>query len=735
MAATVLSPLSESPLAAAFALLGRGDLRGAAEAYRGVLGLDLTGLETEAPLPAQSAAERQAALLGLSLVARQSGQCVAALRLAQAALEANATAPAAWANYASLLQANGQNAAAQTAFLRALALPSADRGAYLPALIGLGELLTVTGRTGEAIECFREALGIRPGLAAAHYGLGNALAIAERFAEALDAFEACLATKPEHPESHFAAGFCRAKLGQHTKAIEHYQRAVKLRPGFAAAWGNLAVCLVADGRDYLAAPSFQQALLADPKLLSAHLNYGNLLRSRKQFGEARSCYERALESDPKNTDVLVAFAYLHLEESRDEARFESAEAFLERAAACAGALAANAEIENARGIVALARHSASGEQMWLERALAAFGRADGLGHKTAASNVGNALLRVGQVSEAIKAHQRSVYLDSTHPGAQYNLALSQLRAGDYENGWRNYEARWAFREVHARPRRFQQPRWTGQALAGKKNRVFVYAEQGLGDTLQFFRYLPLLRDLGAALVVEAQRPLARLLKPVVEGLGGEILAAGETIPAFDWHVPLLSLPFYMGTTLDTVPAPLALTTLPEFTAVWSGAKLVGEVPSVGLCWAGNPRYAADHERSTTLATFVPLLRAFPHMHWIGLQKGDAAEQIKTVLAEAGCRYTLTDAAAADIDLADTATTVASLDLVITTDTVIAHLAGSMGKPCWLLLPWQSDWRWMQAILTTPWYPTMRLFRQPAARAWPALIEEVTLALSAERFCG
>ncbi len=738
--AQAAAPDDASRLAEGFALLGRGELRAAAEAFREALGPALAGQAGTGQAPSQ----RQAGLLGLSLVARQSGELVAALRLAQAALEADALAPAAWANYGAQLQANGLTAEAQAAFLRALALPAEDRGAYLPALIGLGELLTVTGRMEPAIECFREALGIRSGLVAALYGLGNALALGERFTEALEAFEAGLAGLAGLAESaksaglaglaelHFAVGFCRARLGRHSSAAESYHRAVTLRRGFAGAWGNLAVCLVADGRDYLAAPCFEQALLANPKLVSALVNYGNLLRSRKQFAEARSCYERALEIDARNGEVLVACAYLHLEESRDEARFEAAEAFLERAA---GGVA-NPEVENARGIVALARHTASGEGRWLEQALDAFGRAEALGHKTAASNAGNTLLRAGRVSEAIQAHGRAVELDPIHAGARYNLGLSQLRAGDFRNGWRNYEARWEFREVHARPRRFQQPRWTGQALAEGKNRLFVYAEQGLGDTLQFIRYLPLLRGLGARLVVEVQRPLARLLQPVVEAVGGQILAAGETIPAFDWHVPLLSLPFHMGTTLETVPSPLCLKVLPGL-AAGSATAVRTELASIGLCWAGNPKYAADHERSTALDTFLPLLWEFSEFRWVSLQKGEASGQIAEVMARSGGGFSLVDAASGDCDLADTAATVAALDLVITTDTVIAHLAGSMGKRCWLLLPWQSDWRWMQTTLTTPWYPTMRLFRQPAAMAWTALMEEVSEALTGEKFrsCG
>ena len=738
-------------LAAAHALLAQGRLREAALGYAAVLSFSAEEGS------AATMAEQARALQGLTLIAHSSGQMGEALRLAQAALERDGCSMVGWTSYASLLAAVGQWQAAEAAFHRALALSAARAEEFLPALTGLGELMLVTSRPAAALACFRRGLALAPGSAVVRYGLGSALALMEEFTAALECFAAVKAMSPQQPEVHFAAGYCAARLGRRELAMREYEEAIRLRPTFAAAWGNLAACLVADGRDYLAVPCFVQALEADPRLLSALLNFGNLLRMRKCFAAARSCYERGLAIEERNVDLRVAMCYLELESSADEDRFARAEGWLEnRKTALQQGAAEHPEVANARGIVALARHSASGSGEELETAIRWFRTAAARGHRTADSNEGNALLRVGRVEEAIAAHARSVAIDPLHAGARYNLALSQLRAGRFAEGWENYEARLEFRDVHPRPRRFQQQRWQGESLDG--SRLLVYYEQGLGDTLQFARYLPLVAARGARLVVEVQPPLVRLLKPVVERLGGVCIAAGATIPGFDWHVPLLSLPRAFGTTVETVPPPLAL----EIDAAWAevGTKYetggqavagsaIGADPCgtsaglrIGLCWAGNPRYAADRERSTRLESFLPLLRAHPQVEWVALQKGEAAGQVaevtnrlreerrssgrQTSVLQSAIR--LVDGCSRDADLAETAARMLGLDAVVTTDTVIAHLAGCMELPCWLLLPWQGDWRWMQEREDSPWYRRMRLVRQSRPGDWVGSMERVSREL-------
>ena len=400
------------------------------------------------------------------------------------------------------------------------------RLAWVQASIGLGELLTATNRAGDAVLQYQRAIAFEPSLIAGHYGLGNGLAILGKFEKALASFETAVGLAPASPECYFALGFMRGKLGQTLAAVTAYRRAVELRPGFASAWLNLGVTLIADGRGQFAEACYRQAIAAlasgrtgdavAEKLgmqtrISAYLNLGHLARSRRDFVVAAEHYGAALGlagegSDPasaRRTEILVAYGYLHLEQGAFKLARESL-ALAEAAQAATGSQngeiasaqnpsgqMTNAEVANARGILLLAEHSAtfadnSDPEKVLE-AIVAFEQAESLGHKNAASNRGNALLRLGRCAEARDAHQAALDLDPYHPGVRYNLALTQLRMGDFKRGWKNYEDRWAFREVHPAPRRFNRPQWRGEAVVIQEPELvlFLHAEQGLGDTIQF----------------------------------------------------------------------------------------------------------------------------------------------------------------------------------------------------------------------------------------------------------
>jgi tetratricopeptide (TPR) repeat protein len=671
----------------------QGNLLQAAESYRQTL---------------QSDPNSHHALLGLSLIARQSNQLEPALHMAEAALAAAPQSALTWAN--------------------------------------LGDALNALHQVPSAKAAFHQALALQPSLAAAHYGLGNALAIEDNFAAALNHFSFAARQTPTSPECHFAQAFAHGKLGEHIQAIAVYRRAVQLRPGFASAWLNLGVELVADGRDQLAEPCYHQTITASQNehpasvntCISAHLNLGHLHRGRRQFAPAQQHYESAFALAVANSgrlaEIHIAFAYLHLEQQQFPQAWQAL-----RQAEAADPAHQNAEIPNARGILLLAEHTAQINPApylpLIEEAIEAFREAEALGHKTAASNRGNALLRMGRCTEAEAAHQAALQRDPHHPGVRYNLALTQLRQGDFAQGWPNYEIRWQFREVHPRPRIFPQPRWQGERLVCSAS-LLIYSEQGLGDTIQFLRYLRLVavRSPDTHIVFEAQPPLLRLLtaylislQSMFPGITTEILPHGQPLPPFTHHVPLLSLPAIFQTALETVPGQIPyLQADPQLTRQCAAelSNYGNDSPlKIGLNWVGNPNYRADHERSTTLQTFLQLLE-IPGIHWISLQKGSAVQQI----AQFRPHLHLCNASDHDRDLADTAALIANLDLVITTDTAIAHLAGALGKPLWLLLPWQSDWRWMQGRLTTPWYPQARLFRQSSPHNWPELIDRVARQL-------
>jgi tetratricopeptide (TPR) repeat protein len=597
------------------------------------------------------------------------------------------------------------------------------------------------------------ALTLHPTLAAAHFSLGNLHALRENFTEAQLHFRHATEFAPHLAVSHFALGFTHNKLGRHAEAIASYTAAIRLCPTFASAWLNLGVSLIADGQSHLAPHCYQQALATSPSShpsstgtrISAHLNLGHYARTHRNLARSQHHYETALalaQNLPgRLPEIHVAFTYLHLEQSQFPQAWQS----LRQATLTQGPMAPNPEIPNAQGILLIAEQTSqeqtseeqtSRKQPWvphvstlrhgilssgtalIHEAIQSFQQAEDLGLKTAPSNRGNALLRLGRVEEALAAHHQAVIRDPHHPGARYNLALTQLRLGDFHNGWQNYESRWQFREIHPHPRRFSQPRWQGQPLPSGST-LLLYSEQGLGDTLQFLRYLELVhhRTPGTKLILEVQPQLTRLLSDIP---GVAIHPHGQPLPPFTHHHPRLSLPALFQTTPKTIPAQIPYLQPNPQLAQTRGRELatLNRNPRIGLNWAGNPRYRADHERSTTLQTFLPLLE-LPRLNFISLQHGPPALQIQQIPEHLRPH----DLSSADRDLADTAALIHHLDLVITTDTAIAHLAGALGKPLWLLLPWQSDWRWMQEIPTTPWYPAARLFRQPSPSNWPELIHQ------------
>lgn len=653
------------------------------------------------------------ALIGMSVVAQAGGQPEAAVQMAAAAVAAVPDSLHARIALGQALIAASHFDEAERVYAHALRIDAASP----LLLLAIGELKVVTHRAGEAVADFKRALAHRPAWAAAHLGLGNALARLGRHADALASYERAAELAPRSAEAHFAAGFALAQLMRNNEAEARYRRALFLRPDFAAAWLNLGVLLREQGRDLAAQSALERAVQLRPQLISAWLNLALLERERGKMPEAEKHLHRALGLDPANREILMANCQLCAAQ-RDQA---GAWAWLRRAQALdAGpdaAAEAQGEIHNMEGILL---H----QEGRFEEAIAAFAQAEELGHRAAASNRGNSLLELNRADQALAAHRHAVNLDPQSSGSRYNLALTELRLGAWKTGWVNYEARWSFREVHRKPRVFAQPRWRGEPLRGR--RILLHAEQGLGDTIQFCRYAAMVAARGGFPLLAVQEPALRLVQSlaVVRAGAAQVVpldAALKPSVAFDCECPLLSLPAIFGTTTQTVP--------------WTGAYLgagaaeaaskyrqfpgLAGVPRIGMAWAGNPRYRSDAQRSMPLSNLVPLLRNMD-ADWISLQKGDAAAQIADLPDDVRLR----DGSSGDCDLAETAALMASLDLVMTTDTSIAHLAGALGKPVWILLPHHADWRWMQETEHTPWYPTARLFRQRARGDWQSVFDQV-----------
>ncbi|MDE3201942.1 MAG: tetratricopeptide repeat protein [Acidobacteriota bacterium] len=651
------------------------------------------------------------ALVGIVLVALASGQVNAAIRVAEAAV---AIAPEYCVTWVALGQANkaaGRIEEAEYAYLSALKLDGMDPLART----GLGELKTATGRAEAALEEFEFALRKRPAMIAALIGRGHALASLGRDEEALTWYKAALEQDAQSAEGEFGAGFVLARMGRLGEAGRCYCRAVTLRPDFAAAWMNLGCVLrelptIADAHAEFA---LTRAVELRPDMITGWLNRALLRREQDRLAEAEADLNKALGVDPTHVETLVAWSQLAL--ARGD--IKSARHWARQACVYGPH---HAEAANMEGILL---HN---EQRF-EEAAEAFARAEQLGSKVAASNRGNCLMDMGCPDLAVAAHEAALAADPRNAGSEYNLALAQLRTGEWERGWKNYEARWRFREVHRAPMLFGVPRWRGEMLDGYT--ILLHAEQGLGDAIQFSRYAVLVAARGGQVILQVHQAVERLMRSLAVVRTGQAVVAplGKEPPAFNVECPLMSLPAVFGTLPDEVPWAGPYLAAEEALA----AKILkkyphrGEQPRIGIAWAGNPKYKGDAQRSTRLESLVPLLSGLD-AEWFSLQKGEATAQLKGLPKDIAVH----DACSRDKGLADTAAVIAMLDLVITTDTCIAYLAGAMGKPVWILLPYRADWRWMLETEETPWYPTARLLRQSRPGDWAGLIERMQDELKA-----
>jgi Flp pilus assembly protein TadD len=343
-------------------------------------------------------------------------------------------------------------------------------------------------------------------------------------------------------------------------------------------------------------------------------------------------------------------------------------------------------------------------------------------HAVAWNNLGLALQAQNDVRSAIDAFRHALALKPDFAHARWNLALALLLDGRFAEGWREYDARLALPELGRDRHRFPGPRWDGTAPVGKT--LLVYPEQGLGDAVQFARYATLLAEAGARCVIRCPDALAPLLA-TIPGVAA-VSREGEALPRYDAHLPLLSLPRVLGTTPETIPAAVPYIAVSESKRAAARATLAraGTAPRIGLCWAGNPAHGKDRNRSLPLATLAPLF-AVPGVSWFSLQQGKAATQIAASSA-ADCLLPLP----ADSALVDTTALMAELDLIISVDTSIAHLAGALARPAWVLLPFAPDWRWQLGRDDSPWYPTLQLFRQPRPRDWDSVVARVQARLEA-----
>ena len=336
------------------------------------------------------------------------------------------------------------------------------------------------------------------------------------------------------------------------------------------------------------------------------------------------------------------------------------------------------------------------------------------------NNLGGALYGQGKLDDAVACYRRALELKPDHAELHLNLALWSLLTGDFERGWAEYEWRAQTQHLRVERRIFLQARWDGQPLEGRT--ILLHSEQGLGDAIQFVRYVPLVKQRGGTVFVECPGSLVSLLTSCA-GID-RLVGRGDELPAFDVQAPLLSLPRIFHTGLRDIPAAIPyLFAVPGLVEHWR--QELGSVAGfkIGMVWQGNPMHKQDRARSLRLSRFEPLAR-MPDVQLISLQVGPGSEQLR----DSANRFRVTDVGSRLRDFRDTAAVMLNLDLVICCDTAVAHLAGALGVPVWVALPLVPDWRWLLDRSDSPWYPTMRLFRQDTRGDWPGVFRKIEVTL-------
>jgi tetratricopeptide (TPR) repeat protein len=536
---------------------------------------------------------------------------------------------------------------------------------YLSAIIA-GQ----TGRTEEAAELLSKAVTVNPSIADAHYNRGVALGELKRSEEALESYERAIALKPAHADAYYNRGVALGELDRHTQALESFDRAIALKPHYAEAYNNRGVALGELNRFAEAVQSYERAIALKPDYAEAYNNRGVALGELDRFTEAVESYERAIAFRPG-----YANAY------------------------------------DNRGI-------ALGELNRPAEAVASYERAIALkpDYAEAFYNRGNALRDLHRHREAVDSYERALALKPDYASAHWNLADCRLLLGDFARGWQEYEWRWKLEQRDNAKRDFEQPLWLGgERLEGRT--ILLHSELGLGDTLLFCRYAKEVAALGAKVVLEVQPPLLPLLADL-EGVT-QAVPRGAPLPAFDYHCPLMSLPLAFKTDLSNIPANTPyIRSDAARVAAWQEKLREKNKPRVGVVWSGSMALSNDR-RSMALADMLPLVGEWAE--WVSLQK-EVRESDAALLAS---RADLRDVGGELKDFADTAALVELLDVLVTVDTSVAHVAGAMRKPVWILLPFNPhDWRWMLDREDSPWYPTARLFRQPANGDWASVIRRV-----------
>jgi len=532
---------------------------------------------------------------------------------------------------------------------------------------------------------------------------------AEQYDRAVDFISRAIRREPRHDYLR-SLGTTLLKQGRHADALQVFDNSVQLHPDLAEPWRNLGNALVAAGRRTDALRCFEEAARRDAGDWDAAHKAGVLLFEAGQFKEALGYFTRCDDLRPNHVPTL----YMRARTLHNLTRFAEALSDNERVYALDPG---NADVCHNIGNILRMLGRETEALVWLDRSLAL--RPDAA---ATAAEKAIVLTSLHRFDEAVTAFQQALVIDPNHVAAEWNRALLHLLLGNFAAGFRGREARWKIPGFsHIYPC-LPQPKWLGeQDVAGKT--ILVCAEEGFGDTLQFVRYVPMLAARGARVLLMVQDALYPLLAGTA-GIAQCLPRSATQLPAFDLHCPISSLPLAFGTRLDTIPATIPYLPAPASGRVRAWKERLGTPDGlrIGLVWSGNPNHGNDHNRSIPFQSLAPILKI--EASFISLQK-DVRTEDRAGLAQSR----VVDLTADLSDFAETAALISCLDLVISVDTSVAHLAGALDRPTWILLPYTPDYRWLLDRDDSPWYPSVRLFRQDESRDYRGVIERVRAELS------
>jgi tetratricopeptide (TPR) repeat protein/glycosyltransferase involved in cell wall biosynthesis len=642
-------------------------------------------------------------LSNLGNVLRELGELPEAIAVYQQAIAIKPNYPEAHSNLAAAFRDQGNLAQAVVHYRQAIAL----KPTYTEAYQKLGFVLQQQGNLDAAIACFQQAITLKPNEAEPYHLWGNVLQQQGSFAEATSQHQQAIVLKPDYPEAYHALGSALLRQTKLDAAIIHYRQALSLKPSYPEALNNLGNALQEQGKLAEAIVHYRQAIALRENFAEAHSNLGAALKEQRLYEEAIAHLRQAVALRPDYAEVHNNLGNALQEQGNVEEAIACYETALQ-------IKPDYAEIHSNLGnmLQQLGKFEAAFDRFRQALAL----QPDYAG---AYNNLGIAYRNCNRIDESFTAYEQAIALNPEFVEAHWNKALTQLLLGDLAAGFAGYECRfeWTRFQQQNAARAYTQPRWDGSPLAGRT--IFLYTEQGLGDTIQFIRYAAIVAQLGGKVILECQPPLLNLLQPLPSL--HQVIPSGATPPAFDLHAPLMSLPHLLGTTLTTIPNIVPY--LPHPAPRTPHPALQTPAYKIGIVWTGNAQNPYNLTRTCPIAHLLTLTK-FPGVQLYSLQKEAPPEDFDRLQACPAVQ----DLRSHLDDFVDTARLIQQLDLVISIDTAIAHLAGALGKPVWLLLPFAPDWRWMRDRADSPWYPTMRIFRQPAYGDWERVMAEVRAAI-------